>query len=130
MGGKVVVGDKKCFNSQMRVDAPSPQCVVRSLHLSQRMRGEYPYTIAGASEAFINVREADNHLESLRYWHETTKHKLTPAQQEYIQCLYRPEGPRCPVVETKESLKEELEVAKELLCPILPDRCLFRCHLT
>ena len=107
-----------------------PQCVVRSLRLSQRMRGEHPYTIAGASDAFINVRKADNHLESLRYWHETTKHKLTPAQQEYVKCLYRLEGPRCPVAETKESLKEELEAAKELLRTILPDRCLLQCHLT
>ena len=110
-----------------------PQCVVRSLHLSQRMRGEYPYTIAGASDErspFIDVRKADNHLESLRYWHETTKHKLTDTQKEYIQCLYRPEGPRSPVVETKESLKEELEAAKDLLRTILPDRCLFRCNLT
>ena len=86
--------------------------------------------VGGASDAFIDVRKADNHLESLRYWHETTKPKLTPAQQDYIQCLYCPEGPRCPVVETKESLKEELEVAKALLRTILPDRCLFRCHLT
>ena len=118
-------------NMRRRPDPPSPPLAPRP----QSAPGACPPTPASQSvgqlthnELAAKIRSLNEDLESLRYFHETVRPRLTPHQLEFLMAL----NPRIGIAKrTKldgamrnknelEHLRDELATANEILMAILP----------
>ena len=118
---------------RQRKAEPAKKRVRVATSMERRMSPQSPPLAppSTTSSVHIDMKRANEHLEELRFWHETCKPKMTKEQIAWITNLQlQQQGARVPSlpIDMHDAIREimgELDMAREIVQILVPDRSLF-----